>query len=92
MQDGQVRVRWELRGRGTNQKLEIVWEERNGPQRGSDPDRTFGFELIQRTLALELNGTVEMRFAESGLRCTITIAADLNTLSAPPSNFPQQAN
>lgn len=84
---GTVEVRWSVRGSGNARQLEIIWSETGGPPRGADPQRAFGFELIQRTMLLELDARAEIEFAESGLRCTISIPANEKTVStaAPPA-------
>jgi len=49
------------------------WRESGGPSPEGEPkSRGFGTRLIERTLASELGGTVEMRFEPSGLVCRLT--------------------
>ncbi len=90
---GEVAVNWSLAGDSSEQKLNLRWSETGGPQRGADPNRAFGFELIQRTIAVELQGTAEISFGESGLRCAISIPANHATLAATPlPAIPQAAS
>ncbi len=69
---GEVHVSWMLRnGAGGAPDLEVEWRERGGP-RVDLPKRTgFGLRMLKRNLALELDGVVDVEFAETGLVCRI---------------------
>jgi two-component system CheB/CheR fusion protein len=82
---GKVQVSWSQRQSGGEQRLEIIWREMGG-QRGGDSQRALGFELIQRTLSLEAGGHSETTFGDAELRCSITIAANPDTVAAPASS------
>ena len=51
--------------------LELNWCERGGPPVESPASRGFGSRLLERGLATELCGEVNMIFEAAGLRCTI---------------------
>jgi PAS domain S-box-containing protein len=71
VKEGLVEVSWDIVGPG--EQLYISWVESGGPA-VSQPDRTgFGRLLLERVLASDLGGTVELDFAETGLRCTIIL-------------------
>ncbi|KTS34230.1 histidine kinase [Methylobacterium indicum] len=63
---GHVRFDWDIVG-GTPGRLWLRWEEFNGPAIASPERQGFGSRLIQRTLATELAGKVEMDFRPTGL-------------------------
>jgi two-component sensor histidine kinase len=65
---GRVKVRWAL----DDGRLTLTWHERGGPRVTLPATRGFGSRLLERGLANELGGEVEMRFEPSGLRCRIT--------------------
>ena len=70
-EDGQVTVGWTLNE--TGDRVVIDWVESGGP-RVTPPARTgFGSRLVHESVPRQLSGTVEMDFAEAGLRCRISI-------------------
>ena len=71
---GVVEVRWETNS--SNGQLLIVWTESGGPA-VSPPQRTgFGRVLLERGLALELHGKVQLDFAATGLRCVLALPVE----------------
>lgn len=52
-------------------RFSIYWEERNGPRVVEPQRRGFGLRMVERALAVEIEGTVEMRFPPDGLICRI---------------------
>jgi len=52
-------------------KLRILWREEGGPPVTAPTHRGFGSMLLERTLARDLEGRVEMRFAAQGVTCLI---------------------
>lgn len=72
VQDGRVRVLWELIA---EDRARIRWEESNGPP--LDPEarrkRGFGTDLIEKIVAHELRNPVDLRFDEGGVHCTLVI-------------------
>ena len=69
---GSVHLIWDRQG-GT---LHLTWEERDGPLVAVPTRRGFGSRLIQRGLAQEVDGTVELAYPPEGVRCTMTLRLD----------------
>lgn len=57
-------------------RLTLRWEERGGPVVVPPTRRGFGTRLVERTLAQDLQGTVSLDFAPSGVICTVTASLD----------------
>jgi two-component sensor histidine kinase len=51
--------------------LRLSWQESGGPVVVVPRQKGFGMRLLERGIARELNGTVEMHYGRSGLTCTI---------------------
>jgi PAS domain S-box-containing protein len=65
---GHVRVNWAREP----DLFWFEWRESGGPPLSGEPNtRGFGTRLIERTLAAELSGTVEIKFESSGLVCQL---------------------
>jgi len=64
---GEVDIAWQQDG----EAFRLGWSERGGPP-VTPPQRTgFGTRMLQRNLAAELRGTVNLDYAPEGLRCEI---------------------
>jgi two-component system CheB/CheR fusion protein len=71
--DGRVAVDWETAAAKGRQHLRLRWRECRGPP-VTQPERFgFGHRLITDGLAYELDGTVELEFAATGVVCTMDI-------------------
>lgn len=70
---GEVRLTW----RSAAERLEVDWEECGGPPVTAPATRGFGSRLLERGLAAELCGKVEMFFDPEGVRCTIRAPLDV---------------
>ncbi|HUN40204.1 MAG TPA: chemotaxis protein CheB [Acetobacteraceae bacterium] len=68
---GTVEVGWTREDGAQGGRLELTWIERDGPP--VDPNGTpgFGTSFITRSIEYELQGTVTLELAPTGLRCTI---------------------
>lgn len=66
---GSVRLSWERDGG----QLSLTWLESGGPAVALPAHRGFGSVLIEQSIPYELGGTVDLDFAPSGVRCTITL-------------------
>jgi PAS domain S-box-containing protein len=66
--EGSVRVRWSAAGNG---RLALEWRETGGPAVHPPARRGFGTRMIEKGLASELRGKVEIAFCPSGVVCTI---------------------
>jgi len=72
--DGQVEIRWSR----TDDRLRLVWREQGGPPVAPPTSRGFGIRMIERALASDLAGHVEICFDPAGLVCRIDAPADAN--------------
>lgn len=68
---GEICVRWNLSDRDGPDRLELRWEETEGPPVKAPSRRGFGTRLIERSLANDLDGTVEIAFAPGGVVCVL---------------------
>ena len=67
---GHVAIAWTVE-RGAELRLSLRWSESGGPP-VTPPTRTgFGSRLIERSLARELAGEVQLRYEPGGVVCTI---------------------
>lgn len=67
---GQVRIEWRVMQAPTPQ-LELVWHESDGPAVLLPRRRGFGSMMLERVLAAELGGTVQIDYDPAGLRCQL---------------------
>jgi two-component sensor histidine kinase len=51
--------------------LRLLWQESGGPPVVEPREKGFGTRLLERGIARELGGTVEIRYAPAGLVCII---------------------
>jgi two-component sensor histidine kinase len=68
---GAVHLRWEIIQNGTPQ-VRIVWSEHGGPPVNASKRTGFGTTLIQRVIAYDLEGEVDVSFAPQGVHATMT--------------------
>ena len=66
---GHVSVKWDV---DQGQHLTVRWVERGGPPVREPPVRGFGSRLIEKALATELRGKVQLSFPAAGVECEIT--------------------
>lgn len=71
---GKVSVTWTVDRAADPAVVEIVWRERGGPPVVAPAHRGFGANLLERGLARELGGRVDMRFEPEGLVCVMRFA------------------
>ena len=76
---GRVAVAWR-RSTGTGGEgqpwLRLTWREAGGPPVVPPTRRGFGSRLLDRGVAAELGGSVDLAFERTGLRCRIEIPLD----------------
>ena len=65
--EGRLSVRWTT----ADDQLHLTWTERGGPPVTPPERRGFGTRMIERTLASEFEGKVELDFASEGVTCTV---------------------
>lgn len=68
---GRVAIRWLTTVSEDDTALQLDWMESGGPSVQTPSRRGFGTRMIERGLAAELNGKVQLHFQEKGLRCEI---------------------
>ena len=71
---GSVDVTWQIDPR--ERQLQIRWLESGGPTVERPSRSGFGRLLLERALASDLRGSVDLDFAPSGLKCHIAIPLD----------------
>lgn len=64
---GSVDIGWTI----DDERLKLVWRERDGPAVATPSSRGFGTRMIERGLAAELQGSVTLEFAATGVVCRI---------------------
>ncbi|MGA0605059.1 sensor histidine kinase [Phenylobacterium sp. VNQ135] len=67
---GQVRLDWRVED-AAGPTLALQWAESGGPAVAAPKRRGFGSRLLERGLASELRGEVEVLYEPAGVRCTI---------------------
>ncbi|MBU6266042.1 MAG: CHASE domain-containing protein [Sphingomonadales bacterium] len=67
---GRIAVTWEQLAADL---ARVSWVESGGPPVPQERRRGFGTDLIERIVAQELGGGVELRFDPDGVRCTLTV-------------------
>lgn len=68
--NGKVRVTWAL---DREDLASLRWVESGGPPVSPRRSRGFGTDLIEKIVAHELRHPVDLRFAESGVTCTLHV-------------------
>ncbi|WP_052003592.1 HWE histidine kinase domain-containing protein [Microvirga sp. BSC39] len=81
---GEIRIQWTLDRTQEPPRLHLTWEESGGPSVQVPTRRGFGTRLIERSLALDLEGDVRIAFAPGGVTCTVD-APLLPDGSPPPA-------
>jgi PAS domain S-box-containing protein len=67
---GEIRITWDVDLAEPSQ-LRLRWEESGGPAVQAPTRRGFGTRLIERSLAQDLGGQVDIAFAPTGVVCTV---------------------
>ena len=70
---GQVALRWSVEGQTTERTLVLDWHENGGPNVAPPKKQGFGTRFVERGLAQQLKGKVELNFAPAGLHCRAVI-------------------
>ncbi|MFC1455148.1 PAS domain-containing protein [Microvirga arabica] len=68
---GTIRITWRIDGLQSPARLHLRWEESGGPAVVAPTRRGFGTRLIERSLAQDLDGEVQIEFAPTGVVCTV---------------------
>jgi two-component sensor histidine kinase len=78
---GSVDVAWQVDPR--DRQLRMRWTEAGGPTVRPPARSGFGRLLLERALAADLGGEVQLDFAEDGLQCAIAIPLDGHVARVP---------
>ena len=70
--DGQIAVDWTVEIDGRRQ-LHLRWNETGGPRVRPPARRGFGVNLIERSVAYELDGSASLEYRAEGVSCEITL-------------------
>ncbi|MBV6273612.1 PAS domain S-box protein [Alcaligenaceae bacterium CGII-47] len=70
-QAGRVDIAWLIKEDGAERRLKLIWTESGGPTVVEPVRKGFGSRLIERALAAELDGTVDLVYKPTGVICTI---------------------
>ena len=70
---GTIHISWTIERGPEGKRLHLRWEERDGPPVVPPSRKGFGSWVIERGLAHELEGTVELSYPPEGVVCTIDI-------------------
>ena len=68
---GQISVQWTVLGETPTRRLCLTWQEVEGPLVTMPQRRGFGTRLIERSLAQDLGGSVQIEFAPEGVFCSV---------------------
>jgi two-component system CheB/CheR fusion protein len=73
---GIVHLSWRLERDAEGGRLELDWREEGGPPVTPPSHQGFGSRVLERGLAHELEGKVDLDYAPDGLACRMTIPAE----------------
>ena len=73
---GRVAVCWRVEEVSGVDRLHIEWREQGGPPVTPPKQRGFGSRLVERGLAMELNGKADIAFRPEGVVCEITASLE----------------
>jgi CheY-like chemotaxis protein len=79
--DGEVSVRWEIRGG----RLTLRWTELKGPAVSEPKHRGFGMKIITASIAQQGGGEVRFDWQPDGLVCTMSLACGDPEAAKEPS-------
>jgi two-component sensor histidine kinase len=70
--EGRIELSWRVERNAGAERLSFAWRESNGPRIvAPPPSEGFGTSFVRRSIAYELNGTVEMSFEPEGFKASI---------------------
>jgi signal transduction histidine kinase/CheY-like chemotaxis protein len=71
--NGRIEVGWTVENGPERRSLAITWTERGGPPVDPPSRRGFGSRLIERGIAQDLDGEVDLAFESAGVQCRIRL-------------------
>lgn len=75
---GSIRIGWTVEPSPAGRRLLLIWTEKDGPIVVPPLHKGFGSHVIERGLAHELDGTVQLDFRSEGVVCTMNIPAPVS--------------
>ena len=85
---GKLMVRWTLEA----EALVIQWHETSGPETHKPSATGFGTKIITGSIERQLGGKTEFDWAQTGLRCTLTVPRGERLDAAVPAGEVRAAN
>lgn len=79
---GRIDANWRIEETGQIQLI-FEWRERGGPPVVRPHHKGFGTELLERTLAFELNARTTLGYDEAGLYCRIVVPLNRRIVHTP---------
>jgi two-component sensor histidine kinase len=80
--DGRVTVSWDIDAGTGGDLFRFAWREQGGPPVVKPLRRGFGSRLIERSLAMDFRGTVDISYEPDGMRCDLaTTMRDLHIVA-----------
>jgi two-component sensor histidine kinase len=70
---GSIQIAWAVEPSPQGDRLVLRWQEKDGPPVAPPSRRGFGSQVIERGLAHELEGTIQLDYPPEGVSCTINI-------------------
>jgi len=70
---GSILIGWTMETAPAGKRLLLKWQEKDGPRVTPPVHKGFGSRVIERVLALELEGTTHLDYRPDGLVCTMDI-------------------
>jgi two-component sensor histidine kinase len=74
--EGYIEIAWTVVPHLKGREFRLRWRERNGPPVLPPSHTGFGTRLIERNLAAEFDGEVELAFQRDGVECAICAPAE----------------
>jgi len=75
---GKIRIEWTAKPSPTGRRLHLTWTEMDGPVVVPPLRKGFGSNVLERGLANELDGTVQLDFRPGGVVFTMKIPAPVS--------------
>ena len=72
---GSIRIEWTVEPSPEGRRLVLIWTEKDGPVVVAPLRKGFGSQVIERGLAHEMDGTVQLDYLPEGVVCTMNIPA-----------------
>lgn len=73
---GRLEVSWSMTGRNAERRFLLEWRELGGPPVKAPRRKGFGMSLLERGLAHQLGGKVELHFPSAGMQCLMDLPLD----------------